>query len=290
VSELITPGLVTWIIGEVPIICVVEAEMAVPADELVPRAVGDDVARHLSWLQPNYVSEDGLLKLHVQSMLIESDGKRIIVDTCFGNDRQLPYPGFVPLHTDYLERIAAAGFDRNDVDVVLCTHLHFDHVGWNTMLVDGAWVPTFPHADYLFGRVEYDHWQQHEDYNIDLTDNVEPVVAAGLHRFVETDHRVTSEVELVPTPGHTPGHVSVRIRSNGEEALIGGDMIHHPVQVAEPDWAATPDGDPVWAAATRTEVLRGLADTPTLLIGTHFAAPSAGHIRTDGDAFSWEPC
>src|SRR4029078_184275 len=126
-------------------------------------------------------------------MLIESDGKRIIVDTCFGNDRQLPYPGFVPLQTDYLARIAAAGFGRDAGDVVLGAHLHFDHVGWNTMLVDGRWVPTFPNAEYLFGRVEYEHWQDHEDYNIDLTDNVQPVVAAGLHRLVATEHCTTAD-------------------------------------------------------------------------------------------------
>ena len=117
------------------------------------------------------------------------------------------------------------------------------------------------------------------------------MVAAGLHRLVETDHRVTSAVSLVPTPGHTPGHVSVRISSAGAEALIGGDMIHHPVQVAEPDWAAAPDGDPEWAATTRKRVLGELADSGTLLIGTHFAAPSAGYVRRTDDALPcWEPC
>jgi glyoxylase-like metal-dependent hydrolase (beta-lactamase superfamily II) len=278
-----------WKVGDVRISTLLESVAQVPPEVLIPAVTPQSVAPYRSWLEPTYLTPDGFLNIAVQALLVEADGRRIIVDTCFGNDRQLPYPGMEPLHTDFLERLAEQGFGADDVDVVVCTHLHFDHVGWNTRLVDGTWVPTFPHAQYLFGRAEYEHWQDHDDFHIDLTDSVEPIVAAGLHRFVEQDHQVTPSVHLVPSPGHTPGHVCVRIASQGEAALIGGDMVHHPVQIAEPSWASAPDYDPPLAAATRTAVLGGVAEDGTLFIGTHFAQHPAGYIRAGGDRWRWEP-
>lgn len=280
----------SWTIGAVRVTSLLESLQAVPATGVIEAMTPEAVAPHLGWLQPDYVTEDLLVRIAIQSMLVESGGTRILVDTCFGNDRTLPYPGMPVFHTDFLERLHAAGFGPDHVDVVVCTHLHFDHVGWNTRLVDGRWVPTFPNAQYLFGRQEYEHWQDHEDFHIDLTDNVEPVVAAGLHRLVEPDHQMTPEVRLVPTPGHTPGHVSVRIDSEGASALIGGDMLHHPAQVVEQGWASAPDYDKEQAVATRRRVLTSLADTNTLFIGTHFAAPAAGHVRGDDQrGWSWSP-
>src|SRR6185295_15252274 len=133
--------------------------------------------------------------------------------------------------------LAKAGFAADDVDAVLCTHMHVDHVGWNTRLVDGAWRPTFSRARYLFGRTEYDHWQAAGDPGERqvIADSVQPVIDAGLADWVESDHAVTPEVRLEPTPGHTPGHVSVRIRSGGEEAVITGDLVHHPIQCCAPE-------------------------------------------------------
>jgi len=171
---------------------------------------------------------------------------------------------------------------------VVCTHLHVDHVGWNTMLVDGRWVPTFPNARYLMGRIEYAHWtgqRERDDMTAILADSVAPVWDAGLVDLVETDHRICDEVSLAPTPGHTPGHVSVRIASCGEEALITGDFMHHPCQIARPEWSSTADSDPDAARRTREAMLTGLAGTPTLVIGTHFAGRTAGRIVRDGDAF-----
>lgn len=279
----------TWKIGDVKITSLLEMLQAVPSAALLQAMTPDAVAPHLAWLQPHYVTEDLLVNVAIQSLLVESAGKRIIVDTCFGNDRTLPYEGMPVFHTDFLERLSAEGFGPSDVDVVVCTHLHHDHVGWNTRLVDGTWQPTFPNAEYLIGRSEYLHWQDHDDFNIDLTHNIEPVIAAGLHRFVDPDHQITSEVGLEATPGHTPGHVSVRIRSGGQSALIGGDMIHHPVQVVEQTWVSVPDYDPPRAVATRQAVLAALANTDTVLIGTHFAEPSAGHVRHDDNGWAWEP-
>ena len=192
------------------------------------------------------------------------------------------------MQTSFLADLAAAGYPRETIDTVVCTHLHVDHVGWNTMLVDGRWAPTFPNARYLMGCVEYAHWtsqSERQDMTAVLADSVAPVWDAGLVDLVETDHRICDEISLVPTAGHTPGHVSVRIGSCGEEALITGDFMHHPCQIARPEWASTADSNAVKARRTREQMLSALAGTPTLVIGTHFAGRSAGRVTRDGDAF-----
>ena len=159
------------------------------------------------------------------------------------------------------------------------------------MLVGDRWLPTFPNARYLMGRIEFDHWtneHQREDVAAVLADSVNPVWEAGLVDLVETEHRICEEVSLVPTLGHTPGHVSVRITSRGEEALITGDFMHHPCQIARPEWSSTADSDPAEAARTRQHMLTRLADTPILVIGTHFAGRTAGRVVRDGEAFRLE--
>jgi glyoxylase-like metal-dependent hydrolase (beta-lactamase superfamily II) len=176
------------------------------------------------------------------------------------------------------------------VDTVVCTHLHVDHVGWNTMLEDGKWVPTFPRARYLIGRKEHAHWSAEGDAEAQqiLADSVQPIFDAGLVDLVEMDHRLSAEVRLVPTPGHTPGHVSVMIESQGERAMITGDMTHHPCQLAHPEWSPPFDSDPTASAAMRRGVFEDLADQPVLVIGTHYAAPTAGHVKRDGSAFRFD--
>jgi glyoxylase-like metal-dependent hydrolase (beta-lactamase superfamily II) len=184
----------------------------------------------------------------------------------------------------------ATGWTRESVNAVVCTHLHVDHVGWNTMREGDRWVPTFPKARYLIGRREYDHWStdSDEERQVMLSDSIRPVFEAGLVDLVEMDHVISPEVRLVPTPGHTPGHVSVRIESAGEVGLITGDMVHHPCQLAHPEWSPPFDSDPAASAVMRREVFEGAADQPILVIGTHFAAPTAGHVRRDGAAFRFD--
>jgi len=173
---------------------------------------------------------------------------------------------------------------------VLCTHLHFDHVGWNTQRVGGKWVPTFPQARYYFGRKEFAHWKHLRDtggyHHVDhLVDSVDPVLEAGLVDFIDPDFLLTDEVSLIPTPGHTPGHVSVLIRSRGEEAVITGDLMHHPIQLAVPTAHGRFVMDQAQGAKTRVEFIDRFADTPTLVIGSHFSDPTAGHIVSDGAAW-----
>ena len=202
------------------------------------------------------------------------------MDTCVGNDKPREVKNWNMRQGRFLEDLAEAGFPRERVDTVLCTHLHVDHVGWNTMLKDGKWVPTFPNARYLFGRKEFEHWSKAPagpDRDVQM-DSVRPILDAGLADLVAMDHRITSEVYLEPTLGHTPGHVSVCISSKGDEAVITGDLMHHPVQCAEPDWAARFDVDPDAARRTRRAFLERHAGKPVLVLGTHFATPTAGRV------------
>ena len=213
-----------------------------------------------------------------------------MVDTCIGNDRPRSLVGGQALSTDFLESFEATGWTRESVNAVVCTHLHVDHVGWNTMREGDRWVPTFPKARYLIGRREYDHWSAEGDaeQQVILSDSIRPVFDAGLVDLVEMDHVISPEVRLVPTPGHTPGHVSVRIESAGEVGLITGDMVHHPCQLAHPEWSPPFDSDPAASAVMRRSVFESTAEQPVLVIGTHFAAPTAGLVRREGDAFRFE--
>jgi glyoxylase-like metal-dependent hydrolase (beta-lactamase superfamily II) len=195
------------------------------------------------------------------------------------------------MHLPFLEEFTKAGFARDSIDTVVCTHLHLDHVGWNTTLEHGKWVPTFPKAKYLMVGREWDHWNKFEgtaDFKNPIDDSVRPVIDAGLAELVEPGHRITGEVWLEATPGHTPGHTSVRIGSKGENAVITGDMIHHPIQIAHADWICEFDNDPKMASETRQEFVKRYADQPVKVFGTHFAGPTAGHILRRNGGFTFE--
>ncbi len=277
-----------WQIGKVTVTKIVELEVTGGSRFILPQATYEEILP-IPWMQPHFADERGRLKMSIHALVVETPDRRIVVDTCLGNDKQgRRIPTWNNLQGPFLADLATAGYPRESIDTVLCTHLHVDHVGWNTMLVDGKWLPTFPRARYLMGRVEFAHWQeQHErdDMAAVFADSVKPVHDAGLADLVETDHRVCDEISLVPTTGHTPGHVSVFIRSEGEEALITGDFIHHPCQIAHPEWSSTADTDPEAAHRTRDCMLKELSERPVLVIGTHFAGATAGRIVRDGDTY-----
>ena len=273
----------TWQIGDVKVTRVVESQLPMPPEHLIDHIVPERLAAHRDWLEPHFMTADGEIVLSIHALVVESGGRTIVVDTCMGNDRPLPV-GIPPLDTDFLAELETV-VKREQVDFVLCTHLHFDHVGWNTMKVGDAFVPTFPNARYLFAEDEYAHWSSGvEDENVDLGYAVEPIVAAGLHELVGSTHAITDEVRFEPTPGHTPGHVSVVIESQGERAVITGDMVHHPMQLAEPTWSSRPDAEPERAIETRRDFVARYGDTDVLVIGTHFAGPSSGHIKKVGSS------
>jgi glyoxylase-like metal-dependent hydrolase (beta-lactamase superfamily II) len=282
-----------WRIGKVTVTKIVELEVTGGSRFILPQATYDDILP-IGWLRPHFADERGRLKMSIHTLIVETPSRRIIVDTCLGNDKEnRRIPTWNNLQGPFLADLADAGFPRDSIDTVLCTHLHVDHVGWNTMLVDGpngqkTWVPTFPRARYLMGRVEFAHWQgqrERDDMAAVFADSVGPIRDAGLADLVETDHRICDEVGLVPTIGHTPGHVSVRISSEGEEALITGDFMHHPCQIARPDWSSSADSDPEAARRTRGRMLGELCNRPVLVIGTHFAGATAGHIVRDGETY-----
>jgi glyoxylase-like metal-dependent hydrolase (beta-lactamase superfamily II) len=190
------------------------------------------------------------------------------------------------MQTDYLSRLRRAGVHPEEVDYVFCTHMHVDHVGWNTHLKDGQWVPTFPNARYLFHQTEWEYWKTSTDDNQGqvMGDSVQPIIDAGLADMVSSDFVIEDGIYLAPTPGHTPGHCSVHLHSNGGHGIITGDMIHHPWQIAEPYRTSRACTNPEQAVQTRTEFVHKYADTATLILGTHFAPPTALHIVSQGDS------
>jgi len=274
-----------WKVGKVKITKVVELETVGSTRFILPLASKEEIQK-LPWLIPHFATEEGRLKMSIHSLVLETGKRRIVVDTGLGNDKQgRGIPTWNDRKGPFLETLTAAGFVPETIDTVLCTHLHVDHVGWNTRLVGGKWVPTFANARYLFGKTEYEYWRDHsvEPTHIAVfNDSVKPIMDAGKADLIASDAKITDEITMIPTPGHSPGHMSIHITSDGEEGLLTGDVAHHPCQMAHLDWSSTADSDPKQSAESRRELFSRFADTPTLVIGGHF---NAGHIRRDGDAF-----
>jgi len=282
-----------WKIGDTTITKI--TEIIYPDFSDVIPAATPEVVKKVKWLFPHFVTPEGKLSLSIHSLIVDTPTAKLVVDTCIGNDRNRePMSVMSNLNTSYLEDMIAAGYPPESINYVLCTHLHLDHVGWNTRLVNGKWVPTFPKASYLMDKKEIafygniDENAKEEFMQVQrrvYADSVQPVFDAGLAKPVEGPAQVCEGVRLVPTPGHTPGHCSVLIESKGEKALITGDFMHHPIQFHNPALVTPFDVDNDAAVATRRRVFNEYADTPTLIIGTHFAGPTAGKLVRDGDGY-----
>lgn len=276
-----------WQVGDVRITRVQEWEAA-GMRFVLPDATPENLAG-VGWIGP-YLDAQGEALGSVHTLALEVGERCILVDTCIGNDKErMPMRFWHKLQNPFLADLESAGFPTDRVDTVACTHLHTDHVGWNTRLVDDRWLPTFTEARTLVARVEWQHWSGEAEgeaiMRATLGDSVQPLFDAGLVDLVDLDHEVAEGVRFESTPGHTPGHVAIRISSRGEEAVITGDLVHHPAQFARPGWKVTPDSDPALADRTRRAFMERYADTPTLVIGTHFAGPTAGRLVRDGDAY-----
>lgn len=272
-----------WRIGDVDVARIVEIDAFEDNIAMLLKDETAEFVRRYAWLQPHFATPAGLMKISFQAFALRSRGRSFMIDTCIGSDRKREYDVFCNLRSSFLQDLAAAGYAPERIDGVLCTHLHFDHVGWNTQLVNGRWVPTFPQARYYFGRQEYEHWRHLREtggyHHVEhLHDSVDPIVAAGLVDFITPEHALTDEVSLFPTPGHTPGHVSVLIRSRGEQAVITGDLMHHPIQLTDLKREANFDMDKPQGARTRADFVQRFGNTPTLVIGSHFCDPTAGWI------------
>jgi glyoxylase-like metal-dependent hydrolase (beta-lactamase superfamily II) len=276
-----------WQVGDVKITSIMETADRIPWAPLFPAETSEHYKKY-AWLVPTFVTPEGQIILAVQAFVLEIHGHRIVIDTCVGNDREREVPQCENLQTAFLEDLKSAGFDPNSINTVLCTHLHFDHVGWNTRLENGRWVPTFPKARYLFGRREWAYWQdvlKENSHDVrHIVDSVQPILDAGLADFVDTNHRVMDEIWLEPSHGHTPGHVSVHVSSRGQEAIVTGDVFHNPIQFAEPEICSMACVDKEMSRQRRREFIARYGDGPVRFFAVHFNDP-VGRVVRDGQGW-----
>ena len=282
-----------WTFGDMTLQRVVESEGPLLSPfEIYPDCTQAHLDANRGWLQPRFHDPaSGLLTITIQSFLIRRNGLTILVDSCSGNDKEArTRPEFRRAQWPWLARLRAAGVAPEDVDIVLCSHLHVDHVGWNTRLENGRWVPTFPNARYLISRREWDHWRaagaaalaRTGDY---VSDSVLPVFDSGQAELVGDTHGVVSGVSVEPAPGHTPGQMMVRLGSGSGQAVLCADLMHHPLQVRYPDWSTRFCTDPVQARATRIGFFHAHANSGRLVFPAHFPGPTGGTIERDGRDF-----
>ena len=265
-----------------------------PADTFAD-CTAEVLAEHQHWLAPNhYDAARGLLKLSVHSWLLQVGGQNILIDTCCGNHKVKPArPFWHMLNTPYLDRLAAAGAQPHQIDMVMCTHLHHDHVGWNTRLDNGRWVPTFPNARYVISKADFEYFrkldadpQQGPAEQGTFRECVLPIVEAGRAELVTGPHRLNEHLEIVPAPGHSPGHVVFKLESGGERAAFIGDVFHHLLQVFYPDWNFPKNSDAAQARRSRRGVLADCAASGSLVLPCHVGAPFAGRIEATAAGFN----
>ncbi len=278
------------------------AHRMMPVSFLFNDLTAADMARNADWLGPDFLDPVGWqVGLAFQAYVIRAGGQVILVDSCNGNHKQRPTAPWQHdfRATSFLDNLAALGLRPEDVDIVLCTHLHCDHVGWNTRLDNGRWVPTFPNARHVFNKSEYDHYAARfaaEGAGVNhgaFADSVLPVVEAGMADFVTPDHLVlqglAGEIRLAPSPGHSFGHVCIHATGGGQEAVVVGDVIHHPIQLDMPELKMRADLDPDLAISTRRRVLEHCAETGAWLLAGHIPHRSITQIVRVGTGYRFSP-
>lgn len=241
------------------------------------------------------------IEARIQSWVIEAEGRTILFDTGCGNHKRRPgIPVFDNLNTDFLARLGAAGFAPDDIDLVVCSHLHVDHVGWNTILVDDDWQPTFAHARYVFPAPDVEYWdtanREHfpgmvgEAVNAGFfDDSVRPILEAGLADIVAGSIEIADGVRLDPNPGHTPGCQTLTLSDHGERAMFVGDVLHHPLQILNPSWNSIFCEDAGQARAARLHVLSRAVNEDAILVPAHFAGDHAVRIAATAGGFHQMP-
>ena len=281
-------------IGDVSATRVVELDRSsFEIGAMLPESTPERIAAQRDWMGPELLDPvTGVHKACIQSYVLRTPWHTVVIDTCVGNDK--PRNGVPAWHMrqgTYLSDLAAAGVKPEDVDMVICTHLHVDHVGWNTRLEGGRWVPTFPRARYVIVREEFEFWKREgetgrEEFGL-IDDSVMPVVEAGMADLVASDHVIDDRLRLEPAPGHTPAHVCVRLTTPAGQAIFTGDMMHRPIQVAEPEWNSRFCDDAELARKTRRAFLERHADADVIVLAAHF--PVAGRIVAPGGRARFQP-
>ncbi len=279
-----------WKIGNLLIDRIVESENAdIDPTDFFPETAPKDWEPHRKWLQPRaMVAETGRLIFPIQSYLVRTRRHNILIDTGVGDHKRRERPHWnMCTGRVLINRLAAAGIGPEQIDFVIHTHLHADHVGWDARWIKGDWIPTFGNATYIIVREEWEHWKkvQEIEHLKHITDSVLPVVAAGRAELVPENFSLDDEIRLESTPGHSPHHVSIVLKSDDQQAVIAGDIMHTPAQCAEPRWAVRPDFDRNLARKTRRAFLKRCSDSGTLVCMTHFASPSVGRIERQGNSF-----
>jgi glyoxylase-like metal-dependent hydrolase (beta-lactamase superfamily II) len=289
----LNPSRTRFDVGAVRVERVVESEEPILDPlQMFPDATPADLETQMAWLAPRfYDPATRLLMVPIQGFLLRVRGRHIVVDTCVGDCKQRERAMFHQQQRGWLSHLAALGVPPERVDYVVCTHFHVDHVGWNTRLQDGRWVPAFPNARYLFTHEEWEYWRSADglramertgDY---MADSVLPIAQAGLADFVRMDHQLLPEVRLIPAAGHTPGFVCVDVQSAGHRLVLAGDLLHTPLQCVFPEWTTRFCADPKGAVRTRLRLLSDWAAHRTLILPTHFPSPSAGFVEREKGAF-----
>jgi glyoxylase-like metal-dependent hydrolase (beta-lactamase superfamily II) len=282
----------TFSIGDLTIHRIIEQETTfLPALDMLPGLTPEVLANNRAWMREAKALDDSdVLILCFQSYVVKTPHHTILIDSCIGNDKPRPQRPKWNMKADdtYMRSLAAAGFSVEDIDYVMCTHLHVDHVGWNTRLENGRWVPTFPKARYVFAKGEFDYWTtQNENSEVPpFVDSVLPIVEAKREAVVTDDFVIGDHTRILPTPGHTPGHVAFALGRGKDDAVFSGDLMHSPLQTHFPELSAKFDVDQELAAKTRRNFLERYCDTDTLCCTAHFPSPSAGKIRRSGDGFT----
>lgn len=276
-------------LGDISVQRIVEHEIPVyhPTD-MFEEATPEALEPYRKWLEPDALCpRTGLMIMPVQSYLVRTRHHCILIDTCCGSRKSyaIPPEWHQRLNEAWLGNLKAAGVNPEDVDYVFCTHLHSDHCGWNTRLVDGRWVPTFPKAKYVFARDEYREMES--ENHLIFVENVQPIMEAKQAVLVDLDYALDDEIWLEPTVGHSIGHVAIHLRSGANRAAMCGDLIHSPVQLAEPDWSLIGDYDPAASVRTRKDFLNTHCETDTLILTAHFPSPSVGHIIPRGNGYDF---
>jgi glyoxylase-like metal-dependent hydrolase (beta-lactamase superfamily II) len=286
--ELVTSA---FMVGNVAVTRVEERIYSFPIEGFIPEATPQRLASNLDWLATYGVEDLATMTMPVNGYVLDTGDKRILVDTCVGLEHSESEPQSL-----FLDRLKACGYDPDTFDVIICTHFHYDHIGWNTKLLGRERVPTFANARYVFSQTEWDgarEWTPGTEFEAVLRESFERhvgfIVSNGYADLVSGETAIAREVAIVPTPGHTPGHVSVAIASEGYAALITGDAVHHPLQLAMPTISTTADDDTESTIASRESLIDWAVSNDALIIGSHFSGPGMGYISRDDNRTVFEP-